>query len=1630
MKAPHIPPRTAAPERHAPQLSAQLRGTLPLMTALMMGGLSTVQAQEISTSLPLTSIGDQLMWSVGDQTLTLKVPLSGRVKLELYSPQLDPRDYRSDTYYGDETYDAAAREQAVATRFELMDAGGKVVATRSYAPGPQSWDTLFDTTLPAGSYQLRATTSGNAKNTFAVRLSGVSASLSADQLAVNVHSHSFVPVLNVTTDGPGYELQMYDGDGPLELEAQLRDAAGQVYPLAVSEQLGTIRLPLPEGAGHYTLELRQPQSAKQYSNTVGFSLRRAQQPQPLTLTSVDTLGLLRIEAELVLPGGNVPTTLPLTVGSAAVNAEPYEARTPAGTYPISVPPVQGAQVSAPADITVKKGETALARVQVRPTVALTLRADKAEVCVGDVVTFTAEVRTAYAGELPLDLALSSDAFGSQGLKLEGDAARSGSFNASQPGRLSVRATAVRAGDFSVSAKLSPWADMQALGVRVLPSAASFQLSRAEVASALPGEEVTVSLSIRNTADVAQPYHLRDTPGAALTALSSTEFSGTLEPGETKELSYRARVDGQGGERAELNASLSGSSVDGVPCGVPQTSQAVFTALTPAPVPVPEVKPTPEAPQVQRRSTVSLPFHAPASARTLVITHAFPPAASYLPGSSQLDGRALADPLVGASGRVYWTVPAQTSGTISYDLTHSEVLPALEAPALLARYDRERQEVLQGSVDSADLASARSLSAAPVDAAAQENPGPIKLPLAGTVYQARDRIGVAVESPLGSALTATVNGVPIPDSQIGTRVSDPANNLQRLEYVGVAIRQGLNVIALGQETLKVYLAGPTAAVSFTPLNLVADGSTPIRLKVRALDSAGQISGERFLSLSSNLEPLAPDASPGEAGYQIALKGGEGELVLQPQATPGELRLSYELGGRTQSERFAVVPDRSTVGVGVVSATLGLPGGLNLAQLDPGDVSWQARASFEGPLLGGKLYLAADKDGLPVSSSPYLRSPVSGDASIQSIPLQGIDPVAVNYDHPAFHAQYVQGPLPITVFSLNANLTALSAYSKTSPSVAGFLAFVPGDLKNELLTPGGTRLLRLSAQNIAPDSESLVVVVSKNGQELGRSPLTRYVDYTLDPATGVVTLTRGLEALDSDLNDLRVAASYRLSDPLAGRTLAYGAEARYQNGGLSVAAAAVQQDGKLTSGVRASYDSGTSGSGSLKASVLAAYSGGVQAAADVSGAFGGTVATATLHYQDGGYGGLNAGSAGLNASANLAARLTGNLSAVLSGEYHDLSTGSAATSTPDSSSGGGVAARADYRFAPFSLGGGVKYAFGDVYGVAAVASAGYHQSPIDVDVVHSQPLSGNLPATTDFTARVAIGKVNLGLHDLLTWGGDNLASLTLGTTLNNVNYAVNYELPTAGGAGNRARFGVDTSLPLSSNLRLGVRAAVVRDLRLSSGTASAGADLAYASDGLNATLGGDVAYDGSQLSTVLRGGVTGSLSRNLTLSADGTVDLTPGAFGARAGAGYAYRNSAWNSLGYLRYQSGSLSGGKPELSAGASVEYHTPDLALRGGLDTRTLLSDASSFTYQASLGGTYYPTDFLGVGAWGRTLVQPGSASSQYGYGLEGSLRALPGTWLSVGYNFAGFDGLGRDYTRQGLYLRLDLTLDETLGGRK
>ncbi|MFC3862296.1 DUF11 domain-containing protein [Deinococcus antarcticus] len=1594
--------------------------SLIALTAALLGAGTGAQAQEINTSLPLTSIGDRLMWSVVDQNLTLNVPVSGQVRLELYSPRVDPKDYRSDTYFGDETYSS----EQVSTKFTLIRQDGSVVMTQIFTPGEQTWETLFDLNLPAGNYRLRAETTGNGKNTFAVRLTGVSADLSAERLAVNVHASDWTPVLNVSVDGAGYALRMYDGDGPQELEARLRDAAGNIYPLVVSGDLAWSDLPLPETAGQYTVELRQPKTAKQFSNTVSFSLTRQGQGTPISISRVDQTGLLRVTAELVLPTGSVPTSVNVMLDGEHLQVNGQTEKTvAAGEHPISVTDLPGATVSVDRpSVTVVKGGLGEAKVQVKPEVALALTSDKQEVCVGDTVTLTARATTAYAGALPLDLNIDIP-----GLTLSGNTSLQGELSASTPGELRLTGTATQSGPLTATARLAPWNAAQTLNLQVRPDATSLQLTRAPLTDAKIGDEVTVRLSVKNTADQAMPFTLQDQPGAGLEALEGTKFSGTLAAGETRELTYKARVTASSTAQVNLSAQL-----DSPACPAPQT---VGGSLNVAPRP---------APEVVRQSTITLPFDAPRQTQTVTIAHAVPAGATFVAGSSKLDGKPVADPKRGPSGTLYWVVPAPTGngteegaalrGTLTYDVNHKDALGTLPKPALSVLLPGNRNEVLEGQFNARDFTVATDLKANQSQLA--ENEGAIKLPLADTTIRVRDRISITVEAPQGDIPTLTVNGRPVSEDLIGTNTQDGPRGIQRLTFVGVPVDAGKNVISFMGQQIEVFRIGATARIEVTPVNLIADGGTPIRLKIRTLDASGKLTDQPTVTLRSNLEPRTPDANTSESGYQVRLVNGEGIIELQPQSSPTSLRLDILQNEDVQTHTYEVRPDKSRVGVGVVSATVGLNSNFSVQN----DLTWQAHAYYEGPIGEGKLYIAADKDKLPTDENTLVRYPVYGDASTESVPLQGIDPVAFTYDHPVFRADYRRTSLPVDVLPVGEQLTALTISSKTDPKVSAFVAMVPRDLRSEVLTPNSTRVLHLDNNNkeISEGSENLeLIVLERNtGKQLSSVTLQRNVDYVIDYRSGVITLARALDRVDLDLNEQLIKASYRLDNPLAQRQLAYGVQVKKTAQNYTIGAAAVSLDHVVTFGARATYDNGTT-----RADGLVAYSSGLQVSADLdSKPTERQTFRAAVRYQQQSYQGLGQFTDGLSVSGQYSTKITDRLTAIVDGEYHRTPTSSEDPVTGitehNTSQGGSVTARADYKIDPFSVGLGAKYAFGDQYGFGLVGSVGYHHGNTNVDVVHTQPITstGNLKPTTDITTKFRVAKnLNLGFNDKIEWGVGHSAALTLDTMIGNVNYAAAYELPTASGAGNRARFSVGTTLPLNKNLALGVRGSALYNIATSTAEIGAGADLNYKTERVSATIGSDISYKSDLgFGVVARGGITGSVTDNLTLTADGLMELGQEKDGQRFSLGYAYRARTLASLGYVRYINGTLAGNNPELSTGFSAEYRQPNWAVRGGVDTRTLLKDKDSFTWQASVGGTAYLTDRFGFGAWGRMIGQPASGYQAIGYGVEGSVLALPGAWLTAGYNFKGFEGLpsAGTYTRQGAYLRLDLTLDETLGGKK
>jgi hypothetical protein len=512
---------------------------------------------------------------------------------------------------------------------------------------------------------------------------------------------------------------------------------------------------------------------------------------------------------------------------------------------------------------------------------------------------------------------------------------------------------------------------------------------------------------------------------------------------------------------------------------------------------------------------------------------------------------------------------------------------------------------------------------------------------------------------------------------------------------------------------------------------------------------------------------------------------------------------------------------------------------------------------------------------------------------------------------------------------------------------------------------------------------------------------------------------------------------------------------------VGAAAVRLNGVTSVGVRARYDSeaGTDGTANrgrkLTGDVLAAYAGGLMLDGQLSGKGERTDYAASLRYQDPGYVGLNAPGKGVAAAASLDARVSGPFGVRLAAQYSDGSYqlgGSAPQnangSQPATTQGGRVSVQGRYQFAAsqfgtLRLGAGVQAGFGTQRGLAALGSLGYTAGPLDLSVDHSQPLDRLLGGeSTQATTTTAAAKVQLApnvtlvARDVIDWGGQNAdgsrkpvsqqASVGVQGKLGGTNLSAGYELPNASGSGNRARFGVDTALPLGEHVTVNLSGGTLYNLGSQSLDFSAGTSLRYRSAQFSASAGADVASTAGAFRTVLKAGLSYAVNDQLSLTLDAARALGPvGQTGTNLSASAALRAGVWQGLAYVRYQDGSLGGAAPQLIGEANLEYHQARLGLRAGVAARMLVNDPASLTIQPSVSGMYYLNDRLAVGVAGRAIYQPATSYSAYSLGLEGSVRALPGTWVTLGYNPLGFDGVsGNVSTRKGLYLRLDLLLDE------
>ena len=233
--------------------------------------------------LPLASVGAK--WPSNIETYTIQVSKENAGKplgLEVYSPALNLTDYaggrRGGNYFGDEAY---SKNGALATTFVLSGPGGAVL-TRSYAPGREhTWESLWASGLPAGTYSLKVNSVGDGKNSFALRLAAPF-TLETSDFTVNardtVQRDLLVARLSVPAAWVGKTLSVtnYDIDGPKEALTWVVQPGNNRVNLPSSDngKSATVKFPItPALVGEWAVYIRVLPTTRQFSNAVTYNFR-------------------------------------------------------------------------------------------------------------------------------------------------------------------------------------------------------------------------------------------------------------------------------------------------------------------------------------------------------------------------------------------------------------------------------------------------------------------------------------------------------------------------------------------------------------------------------------------------------------------------------------------------------------------------------------------------------------------------------------------------------------------------------------------------------------------------------------------------------------------------------------------------------------------------------------------------------------------------------------------------------------------------------------------------------------------------------------------------------------------------------------------------------------------------------------------------------------------------------------------------------------------------------------------------------------------------------------------------------------------------------------------------------------
>lgn len=518
----------------------------------------------------------------------------------------------------------------------------------------------------------------------------------------------------------------------------------------------------------------------------------------------------------------------------------------------------------------------------------------------------------------------------------------------------------------------------------------------------------------------------------------------------------------------------------------------------------------------------------------------------------------------------WAVMACPDTTRKAGRSHSEFVNV--RPGSLWRADFAVRPL--GTVSAAHKAPAelKLVETLPYDGewVATQRPGIQWLHPRETFYPAIPAIKLAVKHNPRQRAEFKVNQEQVPSLNFTETVTTPRGRAAVSLWGGVPLKEGANLIELAvldeegkivfTEKRTVHYVVAVEKAEFLPQSsvLVADGKSEPVIAIRFTDRDGRPArrGSRVdISLNAPYQTAewAKDPLTRAAPAAVVGEGGVALVRLAPTTQTGEVVVRFSLGGKLQEHKVWLSAGlRDWVLVGLAEGSLhgkkllrdmqplGSAEAEALGIYDKNRIAFYAKGVVNGDALLTMAYDSAKQrtSGLQGRQAvdPNAFYTLYGDASTSGTDAPTSEKLYLKLERRQFYALFGDYETKLTVTELaryDRSLHGLKAeWQGTHGGYSAFAASTrQASVRDDLRGDGTTGMYRLTRGSIVANSDKLRIEVRDRFHSetvLSIKPLTRYLDYDLDPQQGTFYLREPAAYRDGAFNPVYIVAEYEAED----------------------------------------------------------------------------------------------------------------------------------------------------------------------------------------------------------------------------------------------------------------------------------------------------------------------------------------------------------------------------------------------------------------------------------------------------------------------------------------------------------------------